>query len=171
MASGVFGYMGYDMVRLVENLPQANPDKLGVPDSIFLRPTVIAIFDNVEDIVIIVTPVWPRIGLSARAAYNQAVERIGDVVHDLDRSLPQQRTDLDPLLSLPEPGSNMSPDEYKAHGGQGQGVHPGRRHLPGRAVAALQLPFQPAALRALSIACGASTPRPSCTSWISAASR
>jgi anthranilate synthase component 1 len=114
MASGVFGYMSYDMVRLVENLPQQNPDQLGVPDSIFLRPTVIAIFDNVEDIVIIVTPVWPKIGLSARAAYNQAVERIGDVVHDLDRSLPQQRTDLDPLLSLPEPGSNMSPDEYKA---------------------------------------------------------
>jgi anthranilate synthase component 1 len=114
MASGVFGYMSYDMVRLVENLPQQNPDQLGVPDSIFLRPTVIAIFDNVEDIVIIVSPVWPKIGLSARAAYNQAVERIGDVVHDLDRSLPQQRADLDPLLSLPEPGSNMSPDEYKA---------------------------------------------------------
>jgi len=113
MASGVFGYMGYDMVRLVENLPERNPDKLGVPDSIFLRPTVIAIFDNVEDIVIIVTPVWPRIGLSARAAYNQAVERIGDVVNDLDRSLPQQRTDLDPRLALPEPASNMSPDEYK----------------------------------------------------------
>jgi anthranilate synthase component 1 len=114
MASGVFGYMGYDMVRLVEKLPEGNPDKLGVPDSIFLRPTVIAIFDNVEDIVIIVTPVWPRIGLSARAAYNQAIERIGDVVNDLDRSLPQQRTDLDPRLELPAPGSNMSPDEYKA---------------------------------------------------------
>src|SRR4051812_41576452 len=113
MASGVFGYMGYDMVRLVETLPQQNPDPLGVPDSIFLRPTVIAIFDNVEDIVIIVTPVWPRIGLSARAAYNQAIERIGDVVQDLDRSLPQQRTDLDPLLALPEPESNMSPDDFK----------------------------------------------------------
>jgi anthranilate synthase component 1 len=101
-------------VRLVENLPQQNPDQLGVPDSIFLRPTVIAIFDNVEDIVIVVTPVWPKIGLSARAAYNQAVERIGDVVHDLDRSLPQQRTDLDPLLAVPEPSSNMSPAQYVA---------------------------------------------------------
>lgn len=114
MASGVFGYMGYDMVRLVENLPQQNPDKLDLPDSIFLRPTVIAIFDNVEDIVIIVTPVWPRIGLSARAAYNQAVERIGDVVNDLDRSLPQQRSDIDPRLELPAPSSNMSPDEFTA---------------------------------------------------------
>src|SRR4051794_11363866 len=113
MASGVFGYMGYDMVRLVEKLPQTKPDKLGLHDSIFLRPTVIAIFDNVEDVIIIVTPVWPKIGLSARAAYNQAVERIGDVVHDLDRSLPQQRADLDPLLQLPEPSSNMSPDAFK----------------------------------------------------------
>jgi len=114
MASGVFGYMGYDMVRLVETLPDLKPDRMGLPDSIFLRPTVVAIFDNVEDIVIVVTPVWPRIGISARAAYNQAVERLGDVVHDLDRSLPQQRTDLDPLLQLPEPSSNMAPEAYCA---------------------------------------------------------
>jgi anthranilate synthase component 1 len=114
MASGVFGYMGYDMVRLVEDLPALKPDKLGLPDSIFLRPTVIAIFDNVEDIIIVVTPVWPRIGLSAHAAYDQAVERLGDAVNDLDRSLPHQRSDLDPLLTLPEPSSNMSPDDYKA---------------------------------------------------------
>jgi anthranilate synthase component 1 len=113
MASGLYGYMGYDMVRLVENLPNPKPDKLGVPDSIFLRPTVVAIFDNVEDVMIIVTPVWPKIGISARAAYNQAVERLGDVVHDLDRSLPQQRADLDPRLELPAPASNMTPDDYK----------------------------------------------------------
>jgi anthranilate/para-aminobenzoate synthase component I len=49
MASGLFGYMGYDMVREIERLPDNNPDQLGVPDSIFIRPTVIAIFDNIED--------------------------------------------------------------------------------------------------------------------------
>ncbi len=80
----------------------------------FPAPTVIAIFDNVEDVVIVVTPVWPRIGISARAGFDQAVERLGDAVRDLDRSLPHQRSDLDPLLTLPEPASNMSPDDYKA---------------------------------------------------------
>ena len=38
MAAGLVGYMSYDVVRLVERLPQANPDVLGTPDGIFLRP-------------------------------------------------------------------------------------------------------------------------------------
>ncbi len=41
--------MGYDMVRLMERLPAANPDPLGIPDAVFVRPTVMAIFDNIED--------------------------------------------------------------------------------------------------------------------------
>ncbi len=32
MAAGVFGYMGYDTVRLIEHLPKVPPDALGVPD-------------------------------------------------------------------------------------------------------------------------------------------
>src|SRR3990170_3572324 len=51
MAAGLFGYLGYDMVRLMERLPEPNPDVLGIPDSIFLRPTIVAIFDNIEDAV------------------------------------------------------------------------------------------------------------------------
>src|SRR5262249_47380080 len=72
MAAGLYGYLGYDMVRLMERLPDKNPDVLGVPEAILLRPTVIAIFDNVEDLVTVVTPVWPMPGLDARAAYSQA---------------------------------------------------------------------------------------------------
>ena len=33
MAAGVFGYLGYDMVRHMERLPEPNPDALGVPDA------------------------------------------------------------------------------------------------------------------------------------------
>ena len=49
MAAGVFGYLGYDMVRLMEELGEPNPDPLGVPDAILLRPTTIVIFDAVKD--------------------------------------------------------------------------------------------------------------------------
>ena len=49
MASAVIGYLGYETVRLMEHLPDQNPDFLGVPDGMFIRPTVIAIFDRVED--------------------------------------------------------------------------------------------------------------------------
>ena len=114
MASGLFGYMSYDMVRLVEQLPDVKPEKLNLPDSIFLRPTVMAIFDSVEDMITVVTPVWPSAGGNARAAYNQAMERLSDIVHDLDRALPQQRSNNGVLLDLPEPKSSMAPEAYRA---------------------------------------------------------
>ncbi|MGH7186517.1 MAG: anthranilate synthase component I, partial [Pseudomonadota bacterium] len=90
MAAGLFGYLGYEMVRLMEHLPDEKPDKLGVPDGIFLRPTVVAIFDNVEDLVTVVSPVRPQPGVDARAAYNQACERLAGAVEAFDRNLPQQ---------------------------------------------------------------------------------
>jgi len=114
MASGLFGYLGYDMVGQMEKLPDLTPNKLPLPDSVFLRPTVVAIFDNVEDMITVVTPVWPRNGVSARAAYNQALERINDIVADLDRSLPQQRNAGEPLLDLPEPSSNLSDAQFRS---------------------------------------------------------
>ena len=41
MAAGVFGYLGYDMVRLMEELPPPNPDPIGIPDAVLVRPTII----------------------------------------------------------------------------------------------------------------------------------
>jgi len=114
MAAGLFGYLGYDMVRLMERLPDKNPDVLGVPEAILLRPTVVAIFDDVDDIVTVVTPAWPAPGVDARAAYNQACERLSDVVADFDRSLPHPRDGLADLTELPEPTSNMTRERYHA---------------------------------------------------------
>ncbi|HML28699.1 MAG TPA: anthranilate synthase component I, partial [Hyphomicrobium sp.] len=48
MSAGIFGYMGYDTVRLIETLPEMTPDTLGVPDAILIRPTLMLIFDNVK---------------------------------------------------------------------------------------------------------------------------
>src|SRR3990172_681594 len=72
MASGLVGYMGYDMVRLIERIPDKNPDPLKLPEGMFLRPTVMAIFDSVLDLVTVVTPVWPQPGHDARSAYDLA---------------------------------------------------------------------------------------------------
>ena len=112
MASGLFGYMGYDMVRLMERLPTDKPAGLGVPDSTFLRPTVMAIFDNVEDLVTIVTAVWPSGEQGARAAYNQACERLADTVADFARNLPERRKEVDALANLPEPASNTTQAQF-----------------------------------------------------------
>ena len=86
IAAGLFGYLGYDMIRLVEHLPDVNPDPLGLPDAVLLRPSVIAVLDGVKGEVTVVAPAWVAQGLSARAAYAQAAERVMDALRDLDRA-------------------------------------------------------------------------------------
>src|SRR5688572_2419084 len=88
MAAGLFGFLGYDMVRDMERLPDKNPDPIGLPDAIMVRPTIICIFDRLEDNVTLITPVWPQAGISARAAYESAQERVADAVADFERTLP-----------------------------------------------------------------------------------
>jgi anthranilate synthase component I len=112
MAAGLFGYMGYDTVRLMERLPDKNPDSIGIPDAVFLRPTVIAIFDNVEDLVTVVTPVWPDPRRNARRAFDDACGRLAEVVADFDRPLPLKREAEGEPLSLPAPVSNITQPRY-----------------------------------------------------------
>ena len=114
MAAGLFGYMSYDMVRLMEKLPDENPDVMGLPDGIFLRPTIIAVFDTIADVMTIVTPVRPRPGLSAGDAYAQAGERLHDVLADLNRPHPARGGAVSPNLAAPVPVSNMSRDAFCA---------------------------------------------------------
>ena len=56
--SGLFGYMGYDMIRHVEDIPDTNPDDLAIPESILIRPQLLAIFDNAKSTITLVTPVY-----------------------------------------------------------------------------------------------------------------
>ncbi|MDE0346687.1 MAG: anthranilate synthase component I [Boseongicola sp.] len=113
-SAGLFGYLGYDMIRLVEKLPEVNPDPLGLPDAMMLRPSVVAVLDGVKGEVIVVAPAWTASGLSARAAYNQAAERVMDAVRDLDRPLPPSGRDFGDEAGELEPVSNFSKEDYLA---------------------------------------------------------
>ena len=88
MAVGLFGYLGYDVVRLIERLGEPPPDHLGLPDAELIRPTITAIFDNVRDEVSIVTPVWPNSEIDSHAAYDIACKRIKEAIACLERPLP-----------------------------------------------------------------------------------
>ncbi len=112
MAAGIFGYMGYDTIRLVEHLPEPNSDALNVPDMVLMRPTVIIIFDAVRDEMTIVTPVRPSAKQSAETAYRAARKRLNAVVGQLaspPTPAPVARTGPH---RLPEPISNTSPKDY-----------------------------------------------------------
>ena len=113
VSAGLFGYLGYDMIRLVERLPDVNPDPVGLPDAVLMRPSVIAVLDGVKGEVTLVAPAWAGSGLSARAAYAQAAERVMDALRDLDRAPAVQR-DLGEAAAVGAPRSNFSHEGYKA---------------------------------------------------------
>lgn len=113
IAAGLFGYLGYDMIRLVEHLPNVNSDTLAVPDAVLIRPSVVAVLDGVKGEVTLIAPAWASSGLSARAAYAQAAERVMDALRDLDRAPPAGR-DLGEVASVGEMHSNFSHAAYKA---------------------------------------------------------
>ena len=115
IAAGLFGYLGYDMIRLVERLPDINPDPLGLPDAVLMRPSVVAVLDGVKGEVIVVSPSFAADGLSARAAYAQAAERVMDAVRDLERAVPGETRELaeGSATGLGPGVSNFTKEGYK----------------------------------------------------------
>ncbi|TDE40705.1 anthranilate synthase component I [Antarcticimicrobium sediminis] len=113
-AAGLFGYLGYDMVRLIEHLPDVNPDPLGLPDALMLRPSVVAVLDGVKGEVTVVAPAWVSDGQTARAAYAQAAERVMDAVRDLERAMPAETRDLGEAQEMAAPVSNFTREQYKS---------------------------------------------------------
>src|SRR5271166_593057 len=114
MSAGVFGYLGYDMVRRMERLPAAKPDPIGVPDMLLIRPTVMVVFDAARDEMIIVTPIRPSVGVSAKAAHEAAQARLEAVVAALEAPLDHGAGEADPLATAGEAVSNTTEAEYKA---------------------------------------------------------
>jgi len=112
MASALIGYAGYDMVRLVETIPDDNEDTLGIPDGLFMRPTLMAIFDSVKDIVTVVTPVWPDAEVTADVAFGLAKDRLALAVEQLSRTIPPEAPSTEAGGELPEPVSNTTRAEY-----------------------------------------------------------
>ena len=91
MAAGLIGYMGYDMVKLMERLPHANDDEIGIPDSCFMRPGLLVIVDSVDGVAYLVVPVYPGSRKdSAEQAYLSACERIEATIDRLQGPIDQR---------------------------------------------------------------------------------
>ena len=113
MSAGLFGYLGYDMIRLVEKLPDQNPDHLELPDALMLRPTIIAILDGVKDELILISPIWHKATQSAKDAYQQGVARIQAARRDMAGTSPQQGASKD-TTPIGKAQSNTTQSEYFA---------------------------------------------------------
>ncbi|CAN5291855.1 anthranilate synthase component I [soil metagenome] len=111
MATGLFGAVGYDMIRLVEHLPGINPDPLDLPDAVMMRPSVVAIFDAIGQEIILVTTVRPQAGVSAHVAHAAADARLDETISDLRRPLAHR------AMSEPaHPPQFSSPVDLAAYG-------------------------------------------------------
>lgn len=114
MSAGVFGYLGYDMVRHMERLALVKPDPIGVPDAILVRPTVMVVFDSVRDEMFVVTPVRPRRGVTARMAAEDAAGRLDRVIATLEGPLVHAAPSADPRLLAERPVSNTPKSDFLA---------------------------------------------------------
>jgi anthranilate synthase component 1 len=103
MAAGAFGYLGYDMVRHVEKLPEPKPDPTGVPEAMLMRPGVVLIFDGVKQEIILAAP-----SRGGDAAAHALIDRIEAV---LDQPLPPSRPSEAPVEKV-EFTSNTTKARY-----------------------------------------------------------
>jgi anthranilate synthase component 1 len=113
MAAGVFGYLGYDMVRLMEELAPPNPDPIGIPDAILVRPTIIVVFDAVKDSITVVTPVRPEKDVDARTALTRATERLIRVADSLEGPPEKSASESGTGPTDIPARSNTTPEEFK----------------------------------------------------------
>jgi len=110
MAAGLIGYLSYDMVKLMERLPDSNPDHLGIPDSCFMRPTLVLVFDSVDGLVYIIAPVWP----DSNTDYDGAVAKIESVISRLQGPIDQRNYYQDRETAALNFTSNVSEPDYHA---------------------------------------------------------
>ena len=108
--SCLVGYFGYETIGLVEKLPRAPQGELALPDMLFVRPTLILVFDRLSDELFCIAPVWPS-AAAPEATLAAAAERI-------DAALARLSAPAAPAISatgLPEPTPSpiLAPGQYR----------------------------------------------------------
>src|SRR5687768_11428697 len=100
---GAVGYFTYDVIRLIERLPNMPLDDLGLPDGLFLFTDVVLAIDNLKGraMAIAAVPIDPGMkGPDLRRAYDAAAERTGALISKLQQAPPPK-----PLALKPEPAA------------------------------------------------------------------
>ena len=93
-SGGLVGYLGYDLVRFIERLPDRAKDDLGLPDGILLLTDTLLIFDNVAHTIKVVShaAVAGAGEAAAREAYEEAGRKIEALIAALRRPVGAPRS-------------------------------------------------------------------------------
>jgi anthranilate synthase component I len=104
------GHFGYETIGLVEKLPRPHANPIGVPDMMFVRPTVVLVFDRLADRLYIAAPIWPEGGDAARLV-EAAFDRIDAAAARLAMPASAARAETE-LAALPDPIPVLKPGQY-----------------------------------------------------------
>lgn len=103
---GAVGMIGYDWVRFVENVPDSNPDTIGLPDAFFVLPEYVVVYDNVRHTALIVVHAEVDAAgesdvraAACRTAYDEAWGRIAALVEQIH--LPLAAEERTPAIQTP----------------------------------------------------------------------
>ncbi|MEZ5691624.1 MAG: anthranilate synthase component I [Rickettsiales bacterium] len=118
MASGLVGTMGYDMVKLMEKLPSTKNDSIKIPDSHFMRPRIMVIFDNITDKMFIIASAFYDLDKNsnslayAKEAYKEATALIDKTIKKLNLNIPRSDGESYNSVKISDFVSNTSRDKY-----------------------------------------------------------
>ena len=110
---GAVGFLGYDMVRFMEKLPEENPPLAEFPDCLFVVPRQVLIYDNLRQTLTVVDSVEIRDGISAADLYAEAQQRIDATVARLQTPLSYEFAGGDGTGERHQFSSNMSEEAFK----------------------------------------------------------
>ncbi len=111
---GAVGYLGYDMVRFMEELPDMH-ERLDFPDAAFMIPGTVLVHDSFEQLVTIVQWVDTGNGAALDRAYSEGLERLAGIVEKLNQPVPESffRKMGTGGASAAQFDSNISPENYR----------------------------------------------------------
>jgi len=108
---GAVGLVGYDWIRFVERIPDANPDRIGLPDLWFGFPETVVVYDNVRHKALIVRLAEVPEGADPSAVHAAERRAIDAVVAKLRAALPAEPGPM-PLRAPMEVARSMSEADY-----------------------------------------------------------
>ena len=112
LTGGAVGYLGYDNIRLVEHLPDAPPDDLGLPDAVWCFYDTVAAFDHVRHQLVLMASAFITPGTDLRAAYDDARRRLRALEADLTQPVPERPAAV--RLTSDAMASNVEREAFEA---------------------------------------------------------
>ena len=104
------GYLGYPMIKYMEQINLENEDNINIPESVLIRPKIVTVFDNIKDSINVMTVVYPSNDKNFENIYNKAQQTLEVKVNQLKESLIQ--TKKNKIKSDLNFQSNYSKEEY-----------------------------------------------------------